>query len=373
MLVKILRCPKNEIGREPEYDEDCAGADISRGIVVISDGAGSGSYASQWSCALVEHAKASPLRSASQTEVGWWLRGARAIYEKLVPAVSVDHLPPHLRNTARRGAYATLHQLRYLRSDEGSLWVQSLSIGDSCVFLLRNGSNALEMHPRKAAEDFDQAPQLVTSSADEFNPYVRTLEEGSFSDLRSGDVLMMATDAVARWLVMNGFQIDLVQPLLEIADDHGWSEWVVRQREALNINNDDSTLVIMTIEQDDATNAAFQLQLEDLVRLRELEKALTENDSFSIAEAWGDGSAIPANEHAAMLSQVEPHLRTYEAVQRMRVVLNAYHRESGSIDAVAREWQRWQKDLVLSQAGAGIRSAMEEIGISIDIRREQDR
>jgi hypothetical protein len=369
MRVKILTCRKWEIGRD--HDEDAADYDQC-GIFVVSDGAGSGSYASQWSRALVAHSITAPLRSAAPTEVNWWLRGARARFSEMVPAVSIDRLPPHLRNTARRGAFATFHQMRFACTGDGKLSAHSLSIGDTCVFLLRCTSGNMEMHPRKEAKDFDRPPQLMTSSADEFDPYIRVLESQEFSELQPGDVLLAATDAVARWLVVHGVDMARVLQLLEFSDSH-WNEWIQQQRDARTIGNDDSTLMIIQISAEDLSGDAFSVLQADPQRTQELEEALQREDSFSIAEAWGDGSAIWAEKRDELLSQVEPHLRIYEAVQRMRAVLNAFHHQAATFDDVLQHWRVWERILINSRAGIGIHSALEEIGVTVRRSSEEDR
>lgn len=362
MLVKILCCRKREAGRT--CSEDAAGGDALRGVFVVADGAGSGSYADKWAGILVNYAVGFPLRSNVPAEVSHWLNQARARFVAEVPPVDPATLPPYMRGTARRGAFSTFHQLRCLRDDSDGLVVHCLSLGDTCTFLIRGGSQSIEMHPVKTDADFDRAPHLFTTSAEEFNPFLRPVKECVFRSVRPGDVFLVATDAVARWIVGHGSDAESMGELLAIQNDERWVEWVEQRRNINAIGNDDSTLLMLSIQEDDLLKMPLARANHDSSRLDELQDAISSGDSIRIAEAWGDGSAIQDENRLSLQGQVEAHLEIYEALQCMRGVLNAYYQEGASIGDVEQEWARWGSRLKDAQAGAGIRKLVSLIGLT---------
>lgn len=361
MLAKVLNCQKYESGRL--YSEDAAGRNDVHGVFAVADGTGSSSYADKWASVLVNYAVEFPLRSSEPAEVCYWLNQARARFFVEVPPVDLSTLPPPIRNSVRRGAFSTFHQLRCTRDDSDGLVVHCLSLGDTCTFLIRGGSQSIEMHPVKTDADFDRAPHLFTTSAEEFNPYVRVVQGHVFRSVRPGDVFLIATDAVARWIVGHGSDAESMGELLAIPNDERWAEWVHQQRITNALGNDDSTLVMLSILEEDLSSLPLAEIAPDVARLAELQDAIDKGDSILIAEAWGDGSAFPQENRHVLEGQVVAHLEIYEAIQRMRTVLNAYHRKGASIGDVEQKWAQWGSRLNDAPAGAGIRKAVRAIGI----------
>jgi len=366
MLVRILRCRKREKGRA--YSEDAAGGDALRGVFAVADGAGTGSYARQWASVLVDYAVNTPLRSDAPAEVSRWLNRARRRFVEVVPPVDPMSVPPHQRATLQRGAFATFHQIRFRLMDVHGqrLAAQCLSLGDTCVFLRRAGSNQTEMHPEKIDLDFDRAPHLMTTSAAEFNPYVRTVEACELVDLYVGDRLIAATDAVARWIVAHRDDGVALDELLSIPNDERWRDWVEARRDARTIGNDDCTLMLLQVDVGDLMLGQGSDPDADSVREQELFDALSSGDSIEIAEAWGDGAAIPIEQRDVLREQVKPHLKIFEALQHMRSVLNSFYQESASIDDVRQEWDRWRVVLANAPAGAGMRRMLQSLGFPVD-------
>jgi hypothetical protein len=374
MRVRILSFPKREDGRGP--NEDAASHNEARCVFVVSDGAGSGSYAHQWAATLVNYASIEPIRSTEPAEVNHWLRGARNRFFERVPPVDIEKLPAELRGTARRGAFATLHQVRFMRDDYGKLLTECISIGDTCTFLWRSSVQGLgnihepdaitriEMHPQKSFVDFDRAPHLLTTSPDMFNAYMHRLERHVFHDLNPGDVVMIATDAVARWLVSQS-DVESAKNILLALSETDWGNWIELHRNDHTIGNDDSTLMIVMIDENDISAAPHMDSAIDEQRELELEMALRceVQDSFVISEAWGDGSAIGQRKRDQFWPEVQHHLGIYKAIQYMRGAIDSFERGVFSLDELRNEWQRWRAVLEDMRVGQGIRRTLEQIGV----------
>lgn len=143
-----------------------------------------------------------------------------------------------------RGAFATLLGLAFttVDADDGAGEWAAVSIGDTCLFQVREGS-LLGAFPMKSSSEFDTAPRLVSSrSADLHRVPAGADEDGG--DWRRGDRFFLATDAVAAWflrtLEAGGAPWDV---LVGAGDGDEFAAWVGERRHHRDMRNDDVTLV----------------------------------------------------------------------------------------------------------------------------------
>ncbi|BDU68701.1 hypothetical protein GETHOR_08020 [Geothrix oryzae] len=116
-------------------------------------------------------------------------------------------------------------------------------MGDSNLFHIRR-KNLCRAFPVLEAEDFEAAPCLVASVVGWDNLLADGLRHAS-GILESGDVLVLATDAAARWL-MEAEDWAWPELLLDIPDaDQLFLAWVREERAARRLKDDDTTFVIL--------------------------------------------------------------------------------------------------------------------------------
>ncbi|MBL1081971.1 hypothetical protein JK359_08230 [Streptomyces actinomycinicus] len=151
-----------------------------------------------------------------------------------------------------KGAFATLlgAEVRATVSDTGACsWAwHAFALGDSCLFQLRDGA-LVRAFPVESAEDFGVTPQLL-GSRNHDTALVTDRLAVAHGTLEPGDEILLATDALAAWLlsprhggVAPGHQLAMV---LE-RDQESFPEWVDDQRARGHMRNDDVTLIRMKV------------------------------------------------------------------------------------------------------------------------------
>lgn len=143
-----------------------------------------------------------------------------------------------------RGAHATVLGVELDWSPEGGLTWVAESLGDSCLFQVR-GDELVAAFPLQDAAAFDNAPKLVPTQSKQLDRVVASLEQAS-GTCRDGDVLYLATDALAAWFLAAASAGDA--PWRELAaipsgDAEGFAEWALGRRDAGLMRNDDVTVL----------------------------------------------------------------------------------------------------------------------------------
>lgn len=163
-------------------------------VVGIADGAGGeGVFASEWASTLLEKLSSQPMCFETSAEIDKWLNG---FYQHFID----EH-----KEKAKDDNF-----LKIKFSREGSLstlcaaWVVEttmkwMSYGDSCLFLLRD--NDLQCYPERYQDDlnhFSGSTDLIST--------VNVLQDSAFQkgevELKEGDVLLLATDAMSQFLIL---------------------------------------------------------------------------------------------------------------------------------------------------------------------------
>ena len=95
-----------------------------------------------------------------------------------------------------KGAYSTF--LGLTLDLENSKWTAE-SIGDSCLFIIRDGK-LLQSFPLEKSFEFNSSPYLL-SSKEENNEFIENNIKNSNGTLLVGDLLILATDALSHWFL----------------------------------------------------------------------------------------------------------------------------------------------------------------------------
>ena len=143
-----------------------------------------------------------------------------------------------------RGAHATVLGVELRRSPEGGAAWRAESLGDSCLFQVR-GDDLVAAFPLEDAAAFCNTPKLVPSQARQLDRVVASLERAE-GHCRDGDVLFLATDAIAAWFLAAAAGGDA--PWRDLAaltpgDLDAFAAWAGRQRDGGLLRNDDVTVV----------------------------------------------------------------------------------------------------------------------------------
>ncbi|MDQ2809373.1 MAG: hypothetical protein M3Z04_21065 [Chloroflexota bacterium] len=258
LCIRALTHPKTE--HSAADNEDHLAFDLERGVFAVADGVGETSFAHQWAPVLVEQFVADPLASRDSFEVEHWIRQAQAAAQGRITAP--DSLSGIAQTKARQGAAATLLGLTLLPSDTaaGGPGYRVTAVGDSTFFHWRadpaTGSyDLLKAHPISESAGFNTLPDSINHRHfDRDQVTVSTWVNAPNHQLREDDILLLATDAVAQW-ILRGWEATRYDPIqhpmvhLQYIED-GTTDWetqVTRARRRGEMVNDDATLLLIRV------------------------------------------------------------------------------------------------------------------------------
>ena len=242
MAAQVWALPKE--GEDMETYEDAARARTDHWPVraAVADGATESAFSAAWAehltQGLVDQGAVTPeaLRDAVPN---WQAEWHESIRER------VEARPWYVAAKAAEGAFAALLGLS-LRAN-GS-W-RAVSVGDCCLFQVRDGA-LVRSWPFGAAEAFTNRPALVPSAS----PRALPSPEAAAGDWAPGDAFLLATDAVAAWLLDANAPVDPAE--MEAGTEGAFRAAVERARAEEGLRNDDTTLLVLrSAEGDDADHS----------------------------------------------------------------------------------------------------------------------
>ncbi len=242
--VRWLTLPKS--GNSIDQWEDAFCVDDESSTFAIADGASSGIFVKLWASLLVERFVEKRPHLGSVTETAHWIQGCRSEWKSTIDYATLDYFKR--TKVDRIGGAATFLSLQLGGKDpsehqsaESIPWVAH-AVGDCCLFLVRDGRLHLSF-PIAEPADFGSAPSLL-----------RTIPGGGPCPVhakgvcQAGDLFLLATDAVAEWLlkkVASGDGPDWGGYWsLESLD---WEGWISELRDAHEIVDDDCTLMMIRV------------------------------------------------------------------------------------------------------------------------------
>jgi hypothetical protein len=237
--IDTFSCPK--AGNAAEEYEDAssirlpAGRDLCR--VAVADGATESSFSGLWAALLVESFTRG---AATGLEFFDQLAAARRLWRR---RVSTRPLAWYAAEKMRHGAFAAFLGLEL---DAAARSWRAVAIGDCCLLQLdaaRPQMRVVRAFPLEHSREFGSSPYLVGSDP-AGNSDIRTHFRVSHGSLRDEDVLLVATDALAAWLLRRSEEGQPVWRLLTTGlRGHSGFAWVVEKARQNGIRNDDLTLV----------------------------------------------------------------------------------------------------------------------------------
>ena len=212
----------------------------------VSDGASESAFAREWANVLTDAFVSRPpdIGDLTRDSLDDWLAPAREEWHAGVPW---DRIPWHGETKARAGAFATLLGLTVGAAPGNTrrLSWQAVAVGDSCLFVVRDGRLLLSF-PLEDAAEFDNNPALVCSNPDNMGDPWEDVRRVS-GECVAGDSLILASDALACWFLARNAAGERPWETLLALDSSGWSRWVEEQRHDGAMRNDDTTLVTIRV------------------------------------------------------------------------------------------------------------------------------
>jgi len=198
----------------------------------VADGATESIYAGPWADRLVRGMVETEGTPASVCEAlaGWQDDWRAAVQER------AHDRPWYVQAKAETGAFATILGLSVRRN---GTW-RSLAVGDSCLFHVRGGE-FLRSWPVDTPEAFSHRPALVPSRRGAALPDPATAQ-GTW---QPGDAFLLATDALAAWILGLEQGADCLRRLLKSRSDAAIREIIRTARADGTLRNDDATLLVL--------------------------------------------------------------------------------------------------------------------------------
>jgi hypothetical protein len=226
---RILAAPK---AGSDAASEDAADAHVEAwpGRAAVADGATESAFSGLWARILVGELLARSSMTAEMFEAA--VDAGRAEWAAAVSA-RLDDRPWYVRAKAEEGAFAAVLGLTL---HEDGAWT-GVAVGDCCLFHLRDGA-VIATWPYEDPDAFTHRPSLVPSRRTRPVPAPRA----TTGEWESGDALLLATDAVAAWL-LRGDAASVLD-----TDSPAFGRAVQTARDEGALRNDDATLLVLTID-----------------------------------------------------------------------------------------------------------------------------
>ena len=223
--------------------------DLSR--FAVADGATRSFFPKQWAELLVEHFCEEPDLFLNEENWKEWLAPIQEEWYKWVEERVKARGQFYLTNSlnAREPAVSTFIGLEV---DKTKLEWQAIVIGDSCLFH-KSGTGFRSFLIQKS-ENFTSNPEAFASFA-KWNQYDPEFISGK---IQSGDIFILATDALAKWILEHKESENLdkiLHQLSKIEDTEQFNLFVdqARDDEDIRLVNDDVALMLITVEESEAS------------------------------------------------------------------------------------------------------------------------
>ncbi len=241
-MLSVREFHRSKTGNSEAEYEDSFAYDDSRGIFAIADGATESSFADVWADALVTTFVESPpdFNRNDRDVMKEILRLAR---DKWHRGIDWDSLPWFQKNKALMGSYSTLLGLQVDMTGER---FRCIAVGDSCMFQVSRGR--MESFPFADSGDMSNTPKLMWSGLGYSAGLEKEVEipgiEVKYGRFRQGDTVMLATDALSKWVLLHKTE----KPWETLAA-HGedFDAFVGELISGGEVKNDDVTLIVITI------------------------------------------------------------------------------------------------------------------------------
>jgi hypothetical protein len=177
---------------------------------------------------------------------------------------------------ANLSAGATLAGIRIAKGEKGEQVVNYEVLGDSCIIAVKDGIIKKQISSKPEGAEFDNYPDYIDSNSTIGQKGESCKGEISYSDCEQ---ILMVTDALSD--LFNKVRHDdrgkaLIEEVNKLSN-HEEFEAFVRRRRANGMSHDDTTLVIIELDENPDFESLYQTPLKNLI---EDEKKKIEEDIF---------------------------------------------------------------------------------------------
>ncbi|MDE0041326.1 MAG: protein phosphatase 2C domain-containing protein [Candidatus Poribacteria bacterium] len=246
LVAKSFITQKAAENREDCQDAFCQNEGMAR--YAVADGATQSFFPKEWAELLVGHFCEASVSFPTRKSWRSWIEPVQVRWYAQVKRTVEEHDKFYLNNRFKfkQPAASTFIGLEF---DKAQAKWEAMIVGDSCLFHL--DARGFRSYEIERSADFTNRPR-VFASYDKDNH-----SEPSFVKCNAtpGDTLILATDALAQWILQQeeaGKRDEVLSELKKIEDQHQFREFInrVRTDEDFPLVNDDVTLMIISVEKD---------------------------------------------------------------------------------------------------------------------------
>ncbi len=247
LILRVARFITHKILEDCEDCQDAIRVNEERSRYAVADGATRAFFSKQWAELLVEHFCEMPNLPLNAENWKEWLAPIQKEWYKRVEERVIAKNQFYLTNSlkTREPAASTFVGLEFNKTIDK--W-QAVIIGDSCLF--HRSETEFRSYLIEKSEDFTDRPEAFASYA-EANRYNPAFIHGKS---KSGDLFILATDALAKWILKHKESKNLeaiLNRLGQIEDHEQFNQLVNQARDAEKIRlvNDDVALMLISVEE----------------------------------------------------------------------------------------------------------------------------
>lgn len=238
-----------DVDHAERYQDACQ-VDQGRSIAAIADGVSSTLFSRPWADLLTRAVVEYRPDVDDGQGVSDWLGELRTAWTDTFDPTT---LAWHQKAKIAEGAASTLLWTEFYHADPndgqagGPVWMRCFSIGDCCLFHVRGGQ-VLRAFPFESSGQFATNPAVLRSVERRQDP---TPEFDTLQDYcQWGDLLVLCSDALAVWALtrLESGQSPDWESFWAINDEQ-WAQRIAVMRAGGQIRFDDTTIVLLRIEQ----------------------------------------------------------------------------------------------------------------------------
>ena len=239
LQLQQLLLPK--LDHDASECEDAIAADIHTARFAVADGATEAFHAQKWARNLAEHWVQKEATLTLEAFRKWVAAEGRELHDSWNGLT----MSWYSEEKARTGSFAAFVGVELDLKVDTASW-RAIALGDACLLHCR-GTELLKSLPLTRSESFNSAPVLVASNSALHETTMQSVVVDSGS-CENGDVLLLASDAMAAWCLQRFENGDFDPHFLSGKDHTGLPRFFDDERQAGRIRNDDLAIVRIEIK-----------------------------------------------------------------------------------------------------------------------------
>jgi hypothetical protein len=241
-----------KIGEDEEQNKDSVNYSDEFNRFALSDGVSGSSYSKEWADLLTKGFVEKPFMKEN-FDLKSWITPLQITWYNAIPWETLEDPtkhPHYVAEKAREGGSATFVG-GYFEEIDQKIFLKTWALGDSNLFLVREGQNILSF-PLTTSEEFGIDPDMFFSlpkdieNSTETRTYVGEIKYKEIEILEN-DLIICASDSISKWYI-DSLDNPAILPWMELEqifsiDD--FKNFISDKVKCKNLKNDDSSIIVM--------------------------------------------------------------------------------------------------------------------------------